>query len=101
MLVTVRFHRSARSELIRAAERYEDQADGLGDAFLTEVSAGLTLLQEHPEAGEVIVQRPRRPIRRWVLERFPYTIIYVPGVRLRVLAVAHARRLPGYWSSRR
>jgi plasmid stabilization system protein ParE len=63
----VRFHRSAQRELIRAAELYEDHADGLGDQFLDEVSAALEMLCEHPEAGEVIVPRIRRPIRRWVL----------------------------------
>jgi hypothetical protein len=87
--------------LVRAAEQYEDHADGLGDEFLDEVSAALRMLSEHPEAGEVIVPRPRRSIRRWVLERFPFTLIYVPGERLRVLAVAYSRRMPGYWSARR
>ena len=87
--------------MIRAAELYEDHADGLGDQFLDDVSAALEMLCEHPEAGEVIVPRIRRPIRRWVLERFPFTLVYVPGERLRVLAVANSRRMPGYWSARK
>lgn len=101
MPAVVRFHRSAQRELARAAAQYEDHAEGLGDRFLDEVEAAVGLLSEHPEAGEVIVRRPRRPIRRWVLERFPFTLIYVPGDGLRVLAVAYSRRKPGYWSARR
>src|SRR5438094_430604 len=36
-----------------------------------------------------------------VLRRYPYSIIFrVDGDQVRVLAVAHSRRLPGYWSGR-
>jgi toxin ParE1/3/4 len=36
------------------------------------------------------------------LHRFPFTLIYAPSSHvLYVLAVAHDRRRPGYWLSRR
>jgi plasmid stabilization system protein ParE len=36
-----------------------------------------------------------------VLRRYPYSVIYrVDGDQVRVVAVAHSRRLPGYWSGR-
>ncbi len=40
-------------------------------------------------------------LRKLVLTRFPYFLIYsfFPDL-LRVVAVAHARRRPGYWRSR-
>jgi hypothetical protein len=40
-------------------------------------------------------------LRRLVLIRFPYVLIYsfTPDM-LRIVAVAHARRRPGYWRAR-
>jgi toxin ParE1/3/4 len=99
--VAAEFHPSARRELIAAAERYEDAAEGLGDEFLHAIEHAVELLATNPEAGEVIVPRPRRPIRKWVLSRFPFALIYVAAEPLRILAVAHGKRQPRYWSSRR
>lgn len=39
---------------------------------------------------------------RCLLKRFPYGIIYAQlDERILILAVAHAKRSPGYWESRR
>jgi hypothetical protein len=36
------------------------------------------------------------------LRRFPYSIVYLLlPEEIRVLAIAHQRRKPGYWSGRR
>ena len=46
--------------------------------------------------------RTTQEVRRFVLERFPYTVIFeVLADRVLVLAVAHARRRPNYWKRRR
>jgi hypothetical protein len=39
--------------------------------------------------------------RRFVLDRFPFSIIYLndPEV-LSIVAVAHSKRKPGYWKAR-
>ena len=35
------------------------------------------------------------------MRRFPYLIVYqLVGQKLRVIAVAHCRRKPGYWKTR-
>lgn len=40
-------------------------------------------------------------IRRARLPRFPYAVIFMDlGTEIRVLAVAHAKRRPGYWLDR-
>jgi len=40
-------------------------------------------------------------IRRALLPRFPYAVIFMDlGEHIRVLAVAHAKRRPGYWLGR-
>jgi hypothetical protein len=40
-------------------------------------------------------------MRRVVLRRFPFSIIYrVRGEEILVIALAHASRLPAYWAAR-
>ena len=44
---------------------------------------------------------PELEVRRRVLRRFPYVLAFkVYGEELVVIAVAHARRRPGYWLHR-
>jgi len=53
---------------------------------------------EHPEAGSPA--GPNR--RRVVVARFPYSIVYQHQPNLiRIVAVAHQRRRPGYWRRRK
>ena len=41
------------------------------------------------------------PVRRRAVTRFPYHVIYLEaGMDLRILAIAHDRRKPGYWQDR-
>jgi len=73
------------------------KALGLGTDFLAVISAAISLLRENPELGA-----PHRAgTRRFVLPRFSYSIVYLdePDFVL-VVAVAHHRREPGYWSDR-
>ncbi len=67
------------------------------DAFRDEVNAKLTLLMEHPGIGT-----PGEWGTRWMpLKVFPYILHYrLDGDTLRVFAVAHQRRRPGYWRKR-
>jgi hypothetical protein len=43
----------------------------------------------------------RVPVRKYVLQRFPFAVAYlVLDDTLVVLAVAHGKRRPGYWLAR-
>lgn len=60
------------------------------------------------DALERIEQAPERwppylhDTRRYILPRYPYAIIYeVLSEHVRVLAIAHQRRRPGYWARRK
>lgn len=76
---------------------YNEQAAGLGDAFAGEVRQTVLRILEHPEAGYAV--RPR--VRRRLVLRFPYSVLYSADEhRLRVLAVMHHSRDPGYWEGR-
>jgi plasmid stabilization system protein ParE len=47
------------------------------------------------------VWRPDRPYRRASLSRFPYVIFFRADAEVvQVVAIAHAKRRPGYWLER-
>jgi toxin ParE1/3/4 len=88
----------AERELNEGARYYAKQANvELGLAFIGEFERSVEVLRSHPELGA----RWRHESRRMPLRRFPYSIIYLlhPD-EIRILAVAHQRRKPGYWGSR-
>jgi plasmid stabilization system protein ParE len=91
------FHPLATRELVDAAQFYEARAPGLGNRFLDEVERVVAFLQAHPEIG-----RPTgADIRVFPTRRFPYSLVYqLAGQELRVLAVAHHKRRPHYWTGR-
>ena len=92
----VAYHPAARAEFRRAVHRYERDRQGLGHAFLAAIREAEELIGEHPDAGT-----PLRSNRRFVVQRFPYAIIYRrESKRLFILAVAHLRRHPEYWHAR-
>ena len=91
------FHPQAEMELIEEAAYYELQVPGLGKRFEAEVWHATDFLLEYPEIGH-----PADPnLRKFVLNRFPFTLYYsVTSDVLRIEVVAHQRRRPGYWQSR-
>lgn len=98
-MTEVRFHPDARAELLDAATYYEEKADGLGGQFIDEAQRVAELLAESPGLGTPVVGHAS--LRRWPLRRFPYYVIYQADAdTLVVLAVAHERRRPTYWSGR-
>ena len=92
------FHPQAELELREAALRYELEVPGLGERFSAEVKRVTDVLLEYSNIGKEV--GPGR--RKFSLHRFPFTLIYAPSPEvLHVLAVAHDRRRPSYWRSRR
>ena len=92
------FHPAAAEELSAAVLMYESRAAGLGSDLNAEVKRLTALLCATPRIGEPIDQRHRR----FPMQRFPFGLIFrVDGELLRIVAVAHRRRLPGYWRERK
>ena len=75
---------------------------GLGLTFLAAVDGAVEYLAAWPESGSAVPGvRASLPVRQLPVSRFPYRIVYmIDSEELRVLAVAHTRRRPGYWRSR-
>ena len=88
----------AEAELIAGARFYAERANvELGYAFIAEFERTIDLLRLHTQ-----LDAPwRGTARRLPLRRFPYSVVYELAVgKLRVLALAHQRRRPGYWRGR-
>jgi len=93
----VRYLAPARLELNSAARRYRDVAQGLADEFEEEYLRAVGLIEEHPLGSPVV----EAPVRRKVLRKFPYSILYrVVGDAIEVVAVMHHKQRPGYWLGR-
>ncbi|MDF5735200.1 MULTISPECIES: type II toxin-antitoxin system RelE/ParE family toxin [unclassified Nostoc] len=92
------FHPLAEQELVDVASYYEEQNQGLGLDYLTEVEGAINLLMRYPAAGVVV----RGFVRRLILPKFPYSLLYrvVDDNLIRILAIAHHKRKPVYWIGR-
>ena len=96
--MSVTFTELAERELNDAAQYYELERPGLGIGFIAEVQRCTEAIQANPRAASVV----RGTIRRQLCRRFPYGLLYsVAGEEIRILAVMHLRRRPGYWAGRR
>jgi len=93
----ISFHRLAERELNDAALFYERESRGLGIKFLDEINRVIKAILKNPSAGE----RIRGQIRRRLLRKFPYGILYsLREDQIRVLAIMNLRRRPLYWVER-
>ncbi len=91
---------AAEAELAEAIEWYEERRPGLGVDFLGSVDRVLQAIAGGPERYATWAENPR--FRRVVLERFPYLVFYhVAPDGPEIVAIAHAKRRPGYWLRRR
>ena len=87
----------AEMELDDAFDYYEYELAGLGQKFLVEFRKGVKRILAHPSAWSPIQEN----VRKCVLKKFPYTIVYAIEENLIIiLAVAHQHRLPDYWIDR-
>ena len=91
------FHPKARAELESSAFFYDGKFPGLGLEFAAEVQSAVAFAYAHPEAGTSVADG----FRRVIVRRFPYAVVYrTQGEHLYIIAVAHQRRNPNYWSDR-
>ena len=99
-----RVHEEARAEAIGAAADYEAACHGLGSEFTDRTQEALRQIKIAPRRfAKLESTLLSGEIRRYLLTpRFPYVIIYeVHADLIEVLAVAHGRRMPDSWVSRR
>src|SRR5580700_1332610 len=97
--MNLRIHRLAVAEIDHEIDYYESCQAGLGTELENEIDAAFSLTLQFPEAAPQWRERPDRRVA--VLDRFPFTIPHqITYEDIVVLALAHTRRRPDYWSRR-
>lgn len=96
-MIGFRYLLPAEEEMTEAAIFYEGEAVGLGTEFLDDPQRAVSRLRDNPKLGQMLVD----DLRRSLLSRFPYSVIYsVEPECVLIVAVAHQRRRPNYWRKR-
>ena len=90
-------HPEADIELDKAVFFYEKRSEGLGDDFLEDFERTIERVVSSPTRYRKI----HGNIRQIRLNRFPFNVVYeIHENDISILAVAHVRRRPFYWSLR-
>ena len=93
----INFHPQAEREFEEAANWYDERSPGLGAEFVASVRVKVEQILESPQLWPAV-----RGTRRALVSRFPYVIVYreMADRRIEIVAVAHLKRRPMYWSKR-
>lgn len=93
----IRFLAPAQREVDDAVAWYREQFDHLGQEFLDQLDRAVRRVVAFP----LSCQEMGAGLRRCLLARFPYGLIYgLEDSTLIIVAVAHLHRKPNYWSDR-
>lgn len=94
----VRFIEEAEIEFMDSIVHIEQRRTGHGERFRNAVYAVREMISRFPEIG---ARYPGTPCRQHVMIDFPYSVIYAESTdAIEIIAIAHAKRRPGYWKSR-
>ena len=92
-----RFLKPAEAEVDEAVAYFDEQRAGLGDRFEQDLLATVKFATEHPFSGQPLT----KTVRKSRFRTFRYNLVYVVDAgEIVIIAVAHYRRRPGYWSNR-
>lgn len=93
----VDLHPEAIDEAQAAYRWYRERNEAAAEAFLAELDRAVELISEGPIRWPTYLHGTRR----FLLRRFPFAIVFRQiGEAVQIIAVAHARRKPGYWKGR-
>jgi plasmid stabilization system protein ParE len=93
----IRFLEAAQREVDDAVAWCDEREEDLGRAFLDELDRVIRRIKSFPLASTEI----EPGIRRCLLARFPYGLIYgIDEDLIIVVAVSHLHRQPRYWIDR-
>jgi plasmid stabilization system protein ParE len=98
MARSIRYHPLFESDVLNAAEWYDDRRPNLGADFVARVQRAIDRLVEHPERRTPVDYG----VRYWPVERFPYVVFYdLTDTELLVLGVMHTSQESDKWLARR
>jgi toxin ParE1/3/4 len=91
------FHPDAEAEADAAFEHYWIKGPALAFALDAELREAYRTLRVHP----LLCPPYLHGTRRVVLNRYPFSVVFRERLHdIQIIAVAHAKRRPGYWSNR-
>lgn len=94
---TPKLHPAAIEDAQAAKDWYAEHNVAIAQAFVDELDRAMGLIATRPHQFPTYTGGARR----YLLHRFPYMVVFREvGDDIEVIAVAHARRRPGYWRSR-
>lgn len=102
MKTRVRLAAEARKEIRDAANWYGEQRPGLGHTFIAALDEALRRVTRlGPDCRPAIDVPEELGVKRVLVHRFPYLVVFIElPTSIRVLAVSHVKRRPGYWRKR-
>ncbi|MCK4843298.1 MAG: type II toxin-antitoxin system RelE/ParE family toxin [Methylococcales bacterium] len=93
----VTFHPDIAKEVKFSYNWYQNQAEGLGDDFLSELETAYQTIIQLPDTWPMF----QKGFRRFLLRKFPFSIIYrLNGKTIFIVAIMHNSRKPNYWLKR-
>ena len=97
MRKSLRVNSQAQNEINKAFDWYFERSPQSAEAFLDEIGDSLKRIVAGPHRFPISTKNTRR----LVLAKFPYTVFFQEkDATILVVAVAHAKRRPGYWGGR-
>ncbi|MFT3873844.1 MAG: type II toxin-antitoxin system RelE/ParE family toxin [Nocardioides sp.] len=102
MTLPFEFHPEARVEFFAEIDWYDAREVGLGDRFEAGVLLAVDDSVDSPDAWPPWPGwNPPPVVRSKQVQGFPFRVVYfVEHDLLKVVAVAHSKRRPGYWRDR-
>jgi plasmid stabilization system protein ParE len=93
----VKLHPDARAELRAARKWYYERSPLSAFAFAQTVNSAISKIRDAPNTYPLADDGTRK----FTLQRFPFSIFYrTEETEIAIVAVAHQKRRPGYWSTR-
>ena len=93
----IKLHPHARAELRAARKWYYERSPLSAFAFAQIIQNAISRIKDAPNTFPV----SDHGTRKFTLQRFPFNIFYLTReTEIVIVALAHQKRRPGYWSSR-
>lgn len=94
----VSFNRLAIKDYREARDWYADRSEEVAARFVDAVDAAVKRILEGPDSWSVVSGK----YRRVSLDKYPHSLIYYKRTEfdIRIVAIAHPSRRPGYWRQR-
>ena len=93
----LRFDPRAEQEYLTAITWYQKRSFAAATNFESAIQAAIAKIQKTPKRWPIYFNE----FRKYLLRQFPFGIIYLElPSEIRIYAIAHGRRLPGYWRDR-